>query len=57
MIKNNDIMKELNMKASTFYAMKKRKPRLFELVVKGLELEKMIKDNYEKDKQKETKTI
>ena len=41
MIDNKEVMKALNLKTSTFYAMKKRSPRLIELVQKGLEYEKL----------------
>jgi len=40
---NTRIIKELNMKESTFYAMKKRKPRFIELIGKGMEYEEVLK--------------
>ena len=43
MITNNDLIKELGLNNSTFYAMKKTKPRLVELLKKGLWAERNVK--------------
>lgn len=42
-ITNNDLIKELELKNSAFYAMKKTKPRLVELLKKGLWAERNVK--------------
>jgi len=39
---NKTIMKAINVKESTFYALKKRNPRLIELVKKGLLYEDLL---------------
>lgn len=41
---NTRIIKELNMKESTFYAMKRRKPRMIDLVEKGILYEDFLKN-------------
>ena len=40
---NKIIMKAVNIKESTFYALKKRNPRLIELIKKGLLYEGLLK--------------
>lgn len=42
-ITNNDLIKELELNNSTFYAMKKNKPRCVELLKKGLWAERNVK--------------
>lgn len=45
---NKTIMKAINTKQSTFYALKKRNPRLVELVEKGLLYEEALKQKAKK---------
>ena len=43
-ITNNEVIKNLQMQNSTFYELKKRSPRVVELLKKGLLAEKMLNE-------------
>lgn len=43
-MKNKVIMKEINMKESTFYQLKRRNPRLVELIAKGILFEQALQN-------------